>query len=227
MSIMITPAGHKNVDWAPSDNKLKKTASTEDGSEVQEETNPLYEAAKSYIEKSQQKEATDDTCEEVEEAEEIEEKVGSVADAVKEVEEKADVAEAKVEAVQEALGQIDEAVQSVKEVCGEVDAAEAEVDKVDEVDDEVEIEIEVQDDQGEEDKGEEGLVVESEPEVEGCGAVAEKAEEVAMDKAASTTEEFCRYSMISEPNRKKLVEYWVNALGYPRDYVKLLVKDYE
>ena len=54
----------------------------------------------------------------------------------------------------------------------------------------------------------------------GCGA-----SEEGETKEASSSEEFCRYAKLSSGNRKKLVDYWVNALGYPRDFVSLLVKD--
>ena len=80
---MITPAGHKNVDWAPKDGSLQKTASTEG----KEDVNPLYEAAKNYL---QAKKAQDemDNKEEVETSEVASKLSGSIADAVKKVEEK-------------------------------------------------------------------------------------------------------------------------------------------
>jgi len=46
---IVVPAGNKKVDWVPSENKLQKTASTEEIQDVQEESNPLYEAAKSFL----------------------------------------------------------------------------------------------------------------------------------------------------------------------------------
>jgi len=226
---IIVPAGRK-PEWVPSeDGKLQKTASTEEGLEVQEEVNPLYEAAKGFFEakeaeeaEAQIKEAGDDeqgeeAVVEVEEPEvEEPEASGSVADAVREVEEKAEAAEEKVEQVLEAVEGIGEAVDAAKDACSEIAGEDA-----DEV---VEVDIDIEDEGEGEELGGDDLVIESEPEVEACGQIA--AEEASMDKAASA-EEFCRYSMISGPNRKKLADYWINALGYPKDYVKLMVKDYE
>ena len=40
-------------------------------------------------------------------------------------------------------------------------------------------------------------------------------------------EEFCKYAKLSPQNRAKLADYWVNMLGYPKDYVSLMTKDYE
>lgn len=266
---IIVPAGRK-PEWVPSDDeKLMKTASTGEASEVQE-VDEVYEAAKGFLEaqeaEAQIKEAGEDKSEckckdeckcedeckckdeckcssddkEVKEAgfgcadeevvelevtepesvEEVsdeseEEAAGSVADAVREVEDKAAEAEEKVEQVLEAVEGIGEAVDAAKDACSEIAGTD--------VEDIVEVEIEVED-EGSDDEGEEGLIVESEPEDEDLEACAGK--EAAMDKSASA-EEFCRYSMISGPNRKKLADYWVNALGYPKDYVKLMVKDYE
>jgi len=50
--------------------------------------------------------------------------------------------------------------------------------------------------------------------------------EAGMDKSASANE-FCKFGKLSPQNRKKVAEYWKNALGYPADYVSLMVKDYE
>lgn len=48
-----------------------------------------------------------------------------------------------------------------------------------------------------------------------------------MDKAASTEEEFTRFAKLSPVNKKKVADYWTNMLGFPKDYVALMVKDYE
>ena len=48
-----------------------------------------------------------------------------------------------------------------------------------------------------------------------------------MDKAASSDDEFTRFAKISSGNKKKVVDYWVKWLGYPQEYVGLMVKDYE
>ena len=51
-------------------------------------------------------------------------------------------------------------------------------------------------------------------------------EEAEMEKSASA-EEFCKYAKLSSQNRKKLKDYWTNMLGYPKDFVDLMTKDYE
>jgi hypothetical protein len=33
--------------------------------------------------------------------------------------------------------------------------------------------------------------------------------------------------MLSKANRAKLSDYWTNMLGFPKDYVALMTKDYE
>jgi len=137
----------------------------------------------------------------------------SVSEAVAEVEQKAEEAEAVVQEVSDAVEQIEEAVQAVKEVCG------AGEDVADAIEEEVEVEI-VDDDSddsgdkdipGEDDTGDEVIV---------------EGEEPAMDKSASA-EEFCKYAKLSPQNRKKLNNYWTNLLGYPKDFVNLMTKDYE
>lgn len=60
-----------------------------------------------------------------------------------------------------------------------------------------------------------------------CECKKEASTEPAMAKSASTPEEFCKFAMISPENKKKLKDYWVNALGYPADFVSLMIKDYE
>ena len=137
----------------------------------------------------------------------------SVSEAVAEVEAKAEEAEAVVQQVADAVDKIEEAVQEVKSVCGK-DEVEIEVEEGDEVDEvEVDDEVEV--------PGEE--VVDDEVVVEGKEAASKK---VKMDRSASS-EEFCRFAKLSPQNRKKLANYWTNMLGYPRDYVSLMTKDYE
>jgi hypothetical protein len=246
---IVVPAGNKNVEWVKEDQPLQKTAST--GEIAQETVNPLYEAAKKYLQAKKDKEAKKDCekckkdpceCKATKEAavedlnkdkeEKKEDKpaeapkadgaVANVEQAVKEVVQKAEEAEKVIEKVEVAVEKIEQAVQEVKTVvqkevpaatapeAGEQDSIEIEV-----ADEEPSIELEV-----EKPDGDKGLIVESEPDVESCMAK----KKVGMDKAASS-EEFCRYSMISQDNRKKLYDYWVNALGFPKDYVKLLVKD--
>jgi len=233
---MIVPAGRNMPEWSPKGTKLQKLAS--DGQDVQDqEVDSLYEAAKGFADAEKtgapedasccEEVATDEDAIVIEVEDEAVEEVGeavkevsddmdapqSVSEAVAEVEVKAEEAEAKVEAVEEALEMIEEAVQGVRDVAGTAE-------KVEEA-----IEVEVEDDvDTDEIPGEE--VVDSEVIVEGDGPECEAKDKTGMDKSAAA-EEFCRFAKLSPQNRKKLANYWTNMLGYPRDYVSLMTKDYE
>lgn len=121
--------------------------------------------------------------------------------------------------MESAVDKIEEAVIELKEVVQEEKGETEEV---------AEVEFEVGDDKAPEIPGEEisnnEIIVESTPDVNAC---AKTKKDVAMDKSASTEEEFCRFAKLSPENRKKLANYWVNMLGFPKDYVGLMVKDYE
>ena len=249
MSIIV-PAGKKNVNWSPKETNFEKTASAEGGVQEQDvEVDALYEAAKGVVEAAAAKEKECKECkcdpcecskeenksevkkkaqievdvvEDVEDVENVEDAVEdivedevecpeegrdqSISEAVAEVEQKAEEAEAVVEAVSEALESVEEAVQGVRDAAGVVE----------EVSDEVDIDI----------PGEEvvdgDVVVEGEPETEGCMGE----DEDSVEKVASS-EEFCKFAKLTPLNKKKLSNYWINMLGYPRDYVNLLTKDYE
>lgn len=242
---MIVPAGNNKLDWSPKETKLQKVAS--EGQEGQDiELDALYEAARGVVQASEEEKKCEDCecdpceCEEkddstkeacgemkdeeaiildVEEvpAEEVAEEVSeevpaeevssqSVSEAVAEVEAKAEEAEALVEKVEEAVDKIEEAVQGVKEVCGSGEAEEVEFEVSEEAEGCGECE-EAEGIPGEEETDDEVIV-------EG------------FDKAASA-EEFCKYAKLSGQNRKKLKDYWTNMLGYPKDFVDLMTKDYE
>ena len=237
---MITPAGYSKFNWSPKaqDEKLTKTASSEDGNEVQkeeekeEDVNPIYEAAKDFMGSGKDEDAVVDGEEKKDglDVEEVSEKSESVSDAVKEVEEKAEAAEATVEAVKEAVDKIEEAVEGVKGAIGE------EVE---------EVEIEIEDSPCEEkveEKVDDEIIIESEPKIEeeACMAKDKKEvkeskeeekkadikEDISMEKSAST-EEFIKIAKLSPANRSKLRNYWKNMLDYPADYVDLMTRDYE
>jgi hypothetical protein len=215
MSVII-PAGNNKINWSPKqEDKLQKTAST-DGS-VAEESNPLYEAAKKYI--AAQSEVNVD---------ETEDKDGLEIE-VKNIE---DVSEVEVELEDSACEKIDDAVEKLEEVVadlkGEDDKSEVseEVAVDEKKDEEVEIEVEVNDEKEVldipgKDVSNSEIIVESSPDE------VKEDKEACMDKSASTEEEFCRFAKLSPVNKKKLADYWVNALGYPKDFVNLMVKDYE
>lgn len=212
MSIIV-PAGNQKINWSPkNDEKLTKKASIDGVEEVQEEEeeNPVYEAAKNFL-GGQEAEIVDADVpgvdEVVEEVSEVEEVEKSVSEAVAEVEQKAEEADQKIEAVVEAVEKIDEAVQGVKDAVADADDEVVEIDEVSGDGDEVEVEVEAV--PGEEVIDDEIIV------------------ETDIDKTASTEEEFCKYAKLSPQNKAKLAKYWVNMLGYPKDYVNLMTKDYE
>lgn len=226
MSIIV-PAGKHAVSWVPSEKKMTRSAQTETGGDLVEEADSrdaLYDAAKGVVEAM---DAEQGDVVETEVNAEDEGVVGEVTD-VTEVGESDDAGEvteeceeAAVDAVEKAVEAVEVAVEDLKEVVQNEEIAEVSDDE------EIEIEIEV-DDKDEEPVDDDGgeLIVESVPsEVEGCGSLAET-EEAGMDKSASS-EEFCKFAKLSPQNRKKVAYYWKNSLGYPADYVALMVKDYE
>ena len=226
MSIIV-PSGKYGIKWVPSEKKLTKTAQADIGGAVEDvdveddSRDALYEAAKGVVEAMDAEQGkvveTDVSVGDGEIAEEIGEEVGE------EIEEEIEGAG---DAVEEAVEKVEEAVEDLK--------VAVEGGDVTEIGDEEEVEIPVEEDNGE-------LIVESIPseievEVDDCGSmdgIKEEAveassneSEVGMDKSASANE-FCKFGKLSPQNRKKVAEYWKNALGYPADYVSLMVKDYE
>ena len=238
---MIVPAGNKNVEWSPKEEKIQKTAST-GKVEVKEEVNPLYEAAKKYAE-SLTKDAgiipgvPDGTgphgmgpeegrgmgpCgkggKDAEETKEDDKKEEVVIEPVSEEKKEVEKVEQAVEKIEEAVGDLKDVV---KEEKGEVGEEEVEIEIEDGGEEEVEIEIE--DEIPGKDVSQSDIVVESEPDIKSC---AEK-KDVQVEKSASTEEEFVKIAKLTPANRKKLADYWTNMLGFPKDYVSLMTKDYE
>lgn len=235
---MIVPAGKHSVEWVPAAKKMTKTAS-EGGEAEMVETDSreaLYEAAKGVVEAMDAEKC--DKCgkcpcgcanAEAGAMYEDDAAIVEVQDGEEAVEEVAE--EASIDAVEEAVEKVEEAVEELK------DAVEGAED-VEEADDAVEVDVEIE----EVPEEEEGIVVESNP-LEGCGGpmaaseektkdgeeaedTTEASEKISLEKAASS-EEFCKFAKLSPQNRKKLQNYWKNALGYPADYVSLMTKDYE
>lgn len=251
MSIIV-PAGNKKINWSSKEEMLVKTASTEIP-EVKEEVNALYEAAKTFVAASEcckeckkpknfceckKEESKEEKKDEVKkeagcidgkpvENKPVENKPAEVSDksvakddsaAILEVETPAGekVEECAKEKIEVAVDKLEEVVVDLKDAVQKTDVAE-----------EAEVEIEIEDDKAPSIPGEEvsnsEIIVESTP---AC-ACANTKKEVVMDKAASTEEEFCRFAKLSPANKKKLGDYWTNMLGFPKDYVSLMVKDYE
>jgi len=147
-----------------------------------------------------------------------------------------------VESAEVALEEAVDALHAVKDaVGGDVDVVDDGLD--DGLDDEIEVEVEideapdgdVDDDAPEDDE----LIIESEDDTcDACDGTGHKAvetegnagcyagEEAELEKEASSGE-FVKMSAISPTNRKKLYDYWTKQLDYPKDWVKLMVKDYE
>lgn len=228
MSIIV-PAGKKNVVWSPvakKDASLVKTAGVEPG--VPDgtgphggtdqcpcvESDPLFDAAKEFADQAGK---GDDSVVEVK----------TVGDEETEEKGQSDLKEA-VEEVKEAVEKVEEAVSKV-EVAEE---AEIEVEVEDAPEDKKveEVEIEVEDVPGEQEVSSGEVMVTSAP--ENCACAKTDKEEVKKEakeevKEAAVEEEFCRFGKLSPVNKKKVADYWVNALGFPKDYVNLMVKDYE
>ena len=261
---MIIPAGVNKLDWSPKDKVVKTVKTAGVGEEstqevVEEPTDALAEAAKSFLDK---KEAGSDKCEcegectcgcgeqkkescgivsedEIVAPEEcakcsecgavIEDVVddivvdGDEAAAVIEVSDETEVPDLDVtiESIEIAVETLEEAVEELKEV-----ETNEETDEITEVSDEVddgegevtEVEIEVP-----------GVMDEDDvEEVEKEGMYTTMSDDSDKEPTvAGSSEEFCKFAKLSPQNRTKIADYWVNMLGYPKDYVSLLTKDYE
>lgn len=201
----IMPAGIGSRDFRPT--SLVKTASSENGKE--QYTDDLYEAAKKVVAGFGCDESCDGTgnggfmSEETEETNNV-----KFEGEVEEVFEVADGEEGAVECLKKAKESIEDAV----ELLGgeDDDEFEAEVTFEDEDGDNEEVEVEV----------ESGSCAKKEE------VVGETNEEPSIEATASAND-WVKVSAISPNNRKKLIDYWGNKLGYPKDFVKLMVKDYE
>jgi hypothetical protein len=207
----IMPSGNGAFDWVPKQSGLNKTASNNDGKvEEQDYRDDLLEAAKQVVSNYECAEVggEDFTEESDMDAVEFEGDVNEVSDEGGESD--------AVECLEEAKDAIERAVDCLD---GGDDEFEAEVDL--EVEDE-EVEIEVED----EVDVESGIGCMSEDEEKCC----EKCEcdpcecEEVVEAGAN---DWVKVAEISPRNRKKLVDYWSKQLGYPKDFVKLMVKDYE
>jgi len=223
MSI-IMPAGNNKTEWSPKEakeEKVVKTASAETKEVVTEEVDALLVAAKSVVAK-QKKQAQFDMeapCGDV--GEEVAEE--KAIDKVQEATEAVEVAVEELKgAVEDAGGVHKEEGISVECPEGEGDVEEVEIEIVD---DEKSPEVSVEIPDGE--KKEEKIMVKSEEPKEEKKECACAGKEEKLEKDAGTEEEFCKFAKLSPQNKKKLSNYWVNMLGYPKDYVALMTKDFE
>jgi len=262
---MIVPAGYKSVKWVPSETKTKLTKTAGIGDEVidvVEEVadvsgkDALYNAAKEVVD-AMDAEGMDSDVAEVENTEVSD--VSDVSDdsVVLDIEEEEVVPEegALDEAVEEvvedvAVDKVEEVVEKIVEDVAELQDVVQGADAVTEIGEEEVVEVDVEVDVPE-DNEEEGLVVESDPDL-GCALAKDEAgekkdgdkedtveaeeevdekkegeEDVSMDKSASVDGEFVKFAKLTPSNRKKIISYWKNDLNYPADYVALMAKDYE
>ena len=255
MSI-IMPAGNSKFKWVPEvekETKMEKTASAEtDVKEVEEDLNPLYEAAKGFfkqkkIEAGSKCQCSGGDCDCGDKCE-----CKSDGGSCKQIESCAmsdDLPEITDEVVGEegGFGGDDEVEveigedgeigdvstpETVEEAVVAVEEAVEDLKEVagvgEEGDDEAEIDIEVVDDFEVNDDGGEGeddeIVIESMPMMAGSKKATKEA---GTEKDASSEDDYIKLSMISPKNRQKVVSFWRDMLGYPADYVNLMAKDYE
>ena len=151
---------------------------------------------------------------------------------VTEVEEEDVEVEAK-DAIDEAVIEIQEAVENIQEAISVSDEAEVAEDVSEEVSDEI-VEVEISDETDFSDEVAEvrpacGVAKSEEVDIPG---VADDQDMVEVEKETSTCagskgkttkeassgEEFLRYAALSPKNKEKLKDYWVNYVGYPKDY---------
>lgn len=230
MSI-IMPSGVNKINWSPkSESKVVKVAGSDKGAEPVE-TDSLEAAARDFLGKKAQEvvevECPEPGCDDM-----IEKEVGGDETSVVEVSEPSDVEEVTeteepcdevaVESIEVAVEAVEDALEEVKDAVSEakgkgvsedeITEVEIEIPGVPETEEEAEVEEVVEDKEGEIEK-------ESTQYTEMSAD-----EDVTL---AGSSEEFCKFAKLSPQNRSKIADYWVNMLGYPKDYVTLLTKDYE
>jgi ElaB/YqjD/DUF883 family membrane-anchored ribosome-binding protein len=235
----IFPSGTKRVDAYPA---VQKTA--EENEPVVDNKETVADDNKEAVVKDFAFDAIKDLPEIKDKASvllnEIKEKVEEVAEAIQESVEDAAAAKEKVQEVAAVVGEkVEEKKEEKAEEKKEEKAEGKKEEKTDEKPQEepTEVEIEIEDDKkdisipGVEDKpaeeveidigkevGPEDLVKKSDEVCPSCGK--EKCACVAKSKG-----EFVRLAKLSPKNREAVREYWV-ALGFPKDYVDAMVKDY-
>lgn len=167
--------------------------------------------------------------------------------AVGELVEKSNKADETAQKVQEAVTQLDEAVQQVKEVAG---VAEAAVEGIEGAEgevpgvvgdmpsvDEVEIEIGGPDDAPSSDFNEVSAPSSDmgspmgSPSGMGSGMgnelLGDGVEKESTMGLTADANSYVKLSSVSKETAKKVTTFWKDYLGYPEDYVKLMVKNYE
>ena len=218
----IMPSGNGSFDWLPKSSSLVKTASSETvESEEAAYRDELFKAAKMFAQAEEEMiEADSDAVEFESDIEDGDSEVVDCLERAKDAIEDAmecvdggDDEEIELEIEDTSLeeeDEIDEVEVSDEEECCE----ECECEPCECVDGECEDDDEDDDDDDDDDDVEAGYNCASDNESEACGTYA-------------SSNKWTKLSAISPGNRKKIYDYWTKSLGYPKDFVKLLVKDYE
>jgi hypothetical protein len=183
---------------------MVKTASNNEGEvEEIEEVDELYEAAKKVVAGMGCETEEEECCDEG--------NLGGDDFAAVSTDDPVEFA-GEVEEVSESTGD-EKAVECLEDA---KDAIEEAVDALGGGNDEVELEVEFEEDVVEDDivadDGDEEIAVEASD------------EELAVE---ASNDNWVKLSAISPKNRKQIYDYWSKQLGYPKDFVKLMVKDYE
>jgi hypothetical protein len=234
----IMPSGNRIFNWSPKskDEKLTKTAST---GAVEEQTDKdlMYELAKKVIAKrtvAAQEEQKKYDFETQETQDKVDEDL-DIADVELETEEVSEETSEKKPCCDDdvviALENLEDAVAEVKDAVAETHEEDEDNEFVvieesddDEVVDETEpteSTFEVSIDEADKDDGE--IIVQSEEECAEEGPAQKQTQKV----EASSNDDFVKLSQISPETRKKTAEFWKKYLGYPADYVDLMVKNYK
>lgn len=244
----IMPSGNGSMDWLPKN--LVKTASRNGGTKEKDPRDALYEAARKVVanmdsccgEESSQSMGGSDFMGSIN-------KVDSGVDGVEFEGEVAEVAEGSDDAVVESLEKAKSAIEDAVDLLG--GSAEVEVEIEDNGDDDIEIEVEDDNDGFEygQDSDDEDV---DDVDVEGteksndnkpafkeypkndCPSKSNKSDNKKYDEdkgmeieKESSNDGWVKLSAISPNNRKKIMDYWSRQLGYPKEYVKLMAKDFE
>jgi hypothetical protein len=236
--MIITPTGNSGFSWVPQNlnNGLTKKASTDKTSDEVDYKDALALAAKTVLAQLEEENAVADDL-----GGEVSEDVGEVVEEAKSVTEAVEDLKDAAEAVESAVAQ-----ETGVEVEGEdvADSVEIDISDISDVSDvsndagveEIEIEITDDEESAESDKDEDKVpgvadkkddfVKESDEDKKDCDH--EEDEECCEEPDVEASGNgFVKLSSISDETKKKIMEYWVKQLKYPKDYVALMAKNYD
>ena len=234
---LITPSGNSMIDWSPRhEEKMVRVAGKgQKSAPVKTDRDLLYEAARNALKKRAQEEPIvedepignlgNDTSmvDEVSDGADLEVDVDVADNAIDEVDVEIDEETGDVE-VSAALEEAASALENAQSAVGRaLDAVEVDVDVVDE-DEVVEIDFDETTPETDKDNVDVDVNIDAVPGEEDDTLMVESEEDMV---TARTANDFVKISKLSPENRKKIYNFWVNELNYPKDYVKLMVTDYE